>query len=256
MEDRGLSVYILTYNNEDTIERCLKSVQWADELVVLDHYSTDRTPEICRRYTDRFFQKEWTNYRDEYNHAVDLTSHRWVMFLDSDEEMSPELAEEIREALRSDGGRWAGYLVPRMTYYLGRWIRHGGWYPDYKLRIHDRTRGRWEGRPLDPKVRVQGAVRKLKNVVLHYSFRDLTDHMERMNRYSGLFAEGLLQEGRPFRLWKLVLHPPFRFLRNYFFKRGFMDGTPGLISAVSSAYYVFLKYAKLWELEHRRKNGP
>ncbi|RLA76952.1 MAG: glycosyltransferase family 2 protein, partial [Deltaproteobacteria bacterium] len=112
---------------------------------------------------------------------------------------------------------------------------------------------RWEGRPLDPRVRVDGPVRKLKNPSLHYSFRDLSDHVERMNRYSGLFAQGLMEEGRPFRLWKLVLHPPFRFLRNYFLKRGFMDGMPGLIAAVSSAYYVFLKYAKLWELERKTR---
>ncbi len=246
MGDRKISVYILTYNNEDTIEKCIRSVLWADEIVILDHFSSDRTVEICRCYTNRIFQKEWTNYRDEYNYAIDLTTNKWVMFLDSDEEVTPELADEIREEL-SQGGRWAGYLVPRMTYYLGRWIRHGGWYPDYKLRIFDKTRGRWEGKAFDPRVRVEGAVKKLRNPCLHYSFRNLDHHLSKMAKYTELFAEEAIKRGRKFRIWDLLLRPPSRFLRNYLLKGGFLDGIPGLVAASMASYYVFLKYAKMWE---------
>lgn len=247
MAKRKLSVYVLTYNNEDTIERCLKSVLWVDEIVVVDHFSRDQTPEICRRYATKFFQKQWTNYRDEYNFAASLTSNEWLMFLDSDEEVPLELAREIQEELGKED-HYVGYKVPRMTFYLGRWIRHGGWYPDYKLRIYRRDRGKWQGETFDPKVVVDGPVKKLKNPCLHYSFRDLEDHLERMNLYSGLFARTKRKRG-PL-IVNLLVRPMFRFLRNYLLKGGFLDGIPGLIAATMSSYYVFLKYAKTWELQN------
>jgi glycosyltransferase involved in cell wall biosynthesis len=250
-----ISVYILTFNNERTIERCLKSVRWTNEIVVVDHYSTDRTPEICHRYTERFYQKEWTNYRDEYNYAISLTAHKWVMFLDSDEEISEELANEIKEELTDSGGQWVGYLAPRMTYYLGRWIRHGEWYPDYKIRLYDRAKGRWTGRALHPKVEVEGVVKRLRNPCLHYNYKDISDQIKTIDRYSEMAAQVLREEGEMFNFTKLLLHPPFRFLRDYFLKRGFLDGLPGFIIAASTMYYVFIKYAKLWELQKGLKEG-
>jgi len=249
------SVYILTFNNERTIERCLKSVRWADEVVVVDHYSTDRTPEICRRYTEHFYQKEWTNYRDEYNDAVTLASHDWVMFLDSDEEISEELVQEIQEELAHNDGRWAGYGTPRMTYYLGRWIRHGEWYPDYKIRFYDRTKGKWGGRTLHPRIEVAGAVKRLKHACLHYNYRDISDQIQTIDRYSEMAAQVLNEEHERSGFLKMLLHPPFRFLRDYFFRRGFLDGLPGFIIAVSTMYYVFIKYAKVWELQRGLKKG-
>ena len=249
-----ISVYVLTYNNERTIERCLKSVRWADEIIVVDHYSTDRTPEICRRYTGHFYQKEWTNYRDEYNYAVTLASHDWVMFLDSDEEISKELAQEIREELVSNDG-WAGYGTPRMTYYLGRWIRHGEWYPDYKIRLYDRTKGKWEGRALHPRIEVDGAVKRLIHDCLHYNYRDISDQIQTIDRYSEMAAQVLDEEHERSGLLKMLLHPPFRFFRDYFLRRGFLDGLPGFIIAISTMYYVFIKYAKLWERQGGLKKG-
>ncbi len=249
-----ISVYILTYNNEDTIERALKSALWAEEIIVVDHFSNDRTPEICKKYTHKFFQKEWTTYREEYNYAISLTTNKWVMFLDSDEEITPELAEEIREELSKNEGKWAGYLVPRMTFYLGKWIKHGGWYPDYKLRIFDKTLGKWAGRSFDPYPEVQGRVKKLKNPCLHYSFKNLNHHIDKINQYSTLFAKtALYEKQRKFKLIHLLLRPTFRFLRNYFLKLGFLDGMPGFISAVMASYYVFIKYAKMWEEEQNEK---
>lgn len=250
-----ISVYVLTYNNERTIERCLKSVRWADEVIVVDHYSTDRTPDICRRYTEHFYQKEWTNYRDEYNYAVTLASHDWVMFLDSDEEISKELAQEIREELAQNGGRWAGYGTPRMTYYLGRWIRHGEWYPDYTIRLYDRTQGRWEGRALHPRIEVNGAIKRLTHDCLHYNYRDISDQIQTIDRYSEMAAQVLDEEHGKSGFLKMLLHPPFRFFRDYFLRRGFLDGLPGFIIAVSTLYYVFVKYAKLWERQRGLKKG-
>jgi glycosyltransferase involved in cell wall biosynthesis len=250
-----ISVYVLTYNNERTIERCLKSVRWADEVVVVDHNSADRTPEICRRYTEHFYQKEWTNYRDEYNYAVTLARHDWVMFLDSDEEISKELAQEIQGELRYNDGRWAGYDTPRMTYYLGRWIRHGEWYPDYKIRLYDRTKGRWEGRALHPRIQVNGAVKRLTSDCLHYNYRDISDQIQTIDRYSEMAAQVLDEEQASAGFLKMLLHPPFRFFRDYFLRRGFLDGLPGFIIAVSTMYYVFIKYAKLWERQRGLKKG-
>lgn len=249
MERNKVSIYILTYNNEDTIARAIESSLWADEVIVLDHFSTDATCDICYKYPVRLHQKEWSNFRDEYNYAVSLTTNDWVMFLDSDEEISPELAKEIREELKLNKGQWVGYLIPRMTYYLGRWIKHGGWYPDYKIRLFNKHYGKWAGKEFDPYVIVTGPIKKLKNPCYHYSFKDLTHHAMKLNSYSSLFANAIKKKER-IGLCHIVFRPIFRFIRNYFLKMGFLDGFPGLIAATMSSYYVFLKYAKVWETQN------
>jgi glycosyltransferase involved in cell wall biosynthesis len=241
-----ISVYILTFNNERTIARCLKSVRWADELVLVDSYSTDGTMEICRRFTDQVYQRKWTNHQDQYQYAADLTANRWVMFVDADEEVPPELAQEIKEELRTNNGQWDGYIAHRRTYYLGRWIQYGGWYPDYEIRLYDRNKGRWEG-GLHAKVMVEGRVKTLRNRYYHYTYRDISDQIQTIDRYSQIAAEDMLGEGRRFSLLHMALNPPLRFIKEYVFKRGFLDGLPGLIIASSTMFYVFIKYAKLWE---------
>jgi len=242
-----LSVYVLTFNNERTIERCLASLQWAHELVVVDSFSTDETPEICRRYTDRVHQRKWTSHRDQYQYAADLTTHRWVMFVDADEEVSPALAEEVQHELTANNGQWDGFIAHRRTYYLGRWIKHGGWYPDYEIRIYDRTKGRWEG-GLHAKIRVDGKVKTLRNHYFHYTYRDVSDQIQTIDRYSDIAAEDMFHAGKPFSVLRMLLHPLYRFMKEYIFKRGFLDGLPGLIIVFSTMFYVFIKYAKLWEL--------
>ena len=152
-----LSVYMITYNNERTVEKALQSVTWADEIVVVDSFSTDKTLEICRKFTDRVFQRTWPGFRDQYQYAADVTTHPWVMFVDADEEVSRELAKEIRKVVKENGDDVDGFIVYRQTYYLGRWIRHGGWYPDYEIRLYRRNKGRWEG-GLHAKVVVGGKV--------------------------------------------------------------------------------------------------
>jgi glycosyltransferase involved in cell wall biosynthesis len=242
-----LSVYMITYNNEETIERALKSVTWANEIVIVDSFSNDRTVEIGRKFTDKIFQRKWPGHRDQYQYAADLTTHDWIMFVDADEEVSPELAEEIRKELSGEVERVDGLFVYRRTFYLGRWIRYGGWYPDGEIRVYRRNKGRWEG-GLHARVVVEGTVKSLKNQYLHYTYRNISDQIQTIDKYSGIAAGDMIQKGERFSLFKLLLHPPFRFIKEYFFKLGFRDGLPGLVIVISTMYYVFIKYAKLWEL--------
>jgi glycosyltransferase involved in cell wall biosynthesis len=247
-----VSVYVLTFNNRRTIERCLKSLDWAEELVVVDSMSTDGTFDICRQYTDRAYQCEWKGHRDQYQYAADLTTRDWIMFVDADEEVPPELAEEIRKELERGGNSFDGYIAYRRTHYLGRWIRYGGWYPDCEIRLYRREKGRWEG-GLHAKVAVNGKVGSLKNLYLHYTYRDISDQIQTIDKYSRIAAEDMAGSGQKFSLFKLLFHPPFRFFKEYILKSGFRDGFPGLVIIVSTMFYVFIKYAKLWELTVSKK---
>lgn len=168
------------------------------------------------------------------------------MFVDADEEIPSELAEEIRVELNGRAKNLDGYFVYRRTYYLGRWIRHGGWYPDGEIRLYRRDKGRWEG-GLHAKLVVDGKVGVLKNQYQHYTYQDISDQIQTIDRYSKTATEDMADHLTPFRLVNLVFSPPFRFFKDYILKLGFLDGIPGLIIAVSTAYYAFIKYAKLWE---------
>ena len=247
-----ISVYVLTFNNRRTIERCLKSLQWAEELVVVDSGSTDGTYEICQGFTDKLYRKEFQGHRDQYQYAADLTTHPWIMFVDADEEVPPELVDEIRERLRDGAADTDGFFVYRQTYFLGRWIRYGGWYPDGEIRLYRREKGRWEG-GLHAKIAVSGRVDVLKNKYLHYTYRDISDQIQTIDKYSRIAAEDMARSGEKFSLFKLLFHPPFRFIKEYLLKTGFRDGLPGLIIIVSTMFYVFIKYAKLWEIEMLQK---
>jgi glycosyltransferase involved in cell wall biosynthesis len=248
-QEPKISVYIITYDNERTVEKALRSVTWADEIVVVDSFSKDRTVEICRQFTDKLFQRKWPGHRDQYQYAADLTTHEWIMFVDADEEVSPGLAEEIRRELRENAEGVDGFFVYRRTFYLGRWIRYGGWYPDGEIRLYRSSKGRWEG-GLHARVVVNGRVRPLKNLYHHYTYRDISDQIQTIDKYSRIAAEDMARQGERFSLFKLLFHPPFRFVKEYFFKSGFRDGFPGLVVVISTMYYVFIKYAKLWELTH------
>ena len=249
-----ISVYMITFNNERTVEKALASVQWADEIVVVDSYSTDRTVEISRKFTDRVVQRPWPGFRDQYQYAADLTIHEWIMFVDADEEVSRDLAQEIRTVVNKDGERRDGFIVYRHTYYLGRWIRYGGWNPDYEIRLYRREKGRWEG-GLHAKVWVGGKVGSLAFPYLHYPYRDISDQIQRADQYSRMAAEDMLQGGERFSLKKLIFHPPFRFVKEYLFKSGFRDGVPGLVIITITMFYAFMKYAKLWELTRSTAAG-
>jgi len=250
-----VSVYVLAGNNRRTIETCLKSLGWAQELVVVDSFSTDGTFEICQRYTDRVYRRAWTSHREQYQYAADQTTNEWIMFVDADEEISAELAEEIRQELERKEKPYDGYIAYRKTYYLGRWINYGGWYPDKEIRLYRRDRGRWEG-GLHAKVVVEGKVGFLKHPYHHYTYRDISDQIQTIDRYSTIAAEDLVRSGKRFSLFRLLFHPPFRFIKEYLFKSGFRDGVPGLVIIVSTMFYVFMKHAKFWELTHVRPSDP
>lgn len=241
-----LSVYMITYNNARTIGRALESLKWADEIIVVDSFSTDKTVEICQKYTDKIFQRRWPGHRDQYQYAADLTTHPWIMFVDADEEVSPELAEEIRRELNAREGEQECFFVYRRTYYLGRWIRYGGWYPDGEIRLYRRDRGKWEG-GLHAKVMVEGKLGTLKNHYFHYNYWNISDQIQTIDRYSRIAVEDMVKMNKPFWLLNLLFRPPLRFFKDYILKRGFLDGIPGFIIAVSTFYYSFIKHAKLWE---------
>ncbi len=249
-----VSVYVLTSNNGRTIEQCLKSVAWAEELIIVDSFSQDGTFEISQHYTDKVYQKKWEGHRAQYQYAADLATREWIMFVDADEEVPLELVEEIRSVLGQGDPPFDGFFVYRRTYYLGKWIRYGGWNPDGEIRLYRREKGRWEG-GLHAKVAVDGNVGFLKKQYLHYTYGNISDQIQTIDKYSQIAAEDLARSGKAFSLFRLFFHPPFRFIKEYLFKSGFRDGLPGLIIIVSTMFYVFIKYAKLWELTISKKEN-
>ncbi|HEX7232243.1 MAG TPA: glycosyltransferase family 2 protein [Candidatus Binatia bacterium] len=243
-----VSAIVVCFNEEDRIEACLQSLDWCAEIIVVDSYSTDRTADICRLYTDRFLQREWAGYRDQKAFAHSQATREWVLLVDADERVTPQLRDEILEALSRDGGRYCGYAVPRLVRYLERWWWRGGWYPDYDVRLFRRGRATWGGSEPHEKIIVDGPVRRLRHPLEHYSYRSIDDHLQRINRFTSISSLELKKAGVQWRLADAVLHPAGRFFRSYFLKRGFMEGFAGFYVAVTAAVYVFLKYAKLWEL--------
>jgi len=239
---------IITLNEAEHIAAAIDSVSWANEIVVVDSGSTDGTVDIARARGARVSARGWTGYVDQKNHAASLASHDWIVSLDADERVTPELAAEIQALLRSEPPR-RGYRVPRVTFHLGRWIRTTDFYPDYQARLYDRRAARWRGDLVHESVKVDGGVDYLRGELQHYSFRDLTDHIARVNHYSALAARQLHAAGRRATPLDLLVHPPAAFLRNYLLRRGFLDGSAGFLISVVNAYSVFLKFAKLWELE-------
>jgi glycosyltransferase involved in cell wall biosynthesis len=250
-----ISVAIISLNEADNIERCLRSVPFADDFVVLDSGSTDRTREIAAACGARVFDEEWRGFRAQKQRATQLCQYDWVLSLDADEALSPESAKEIQMLLESSSlESFDGYESPRLTRNLGRWIRHGGWYPDRQLRFYNRKRATWQGGE-HVHERVQaGNVKRLEHPILHWPFLNLTEQVATNNRYSGLGARELFERGKKFSYTKLVFKPISKFLETYLLKRGFQDGLPGFIVAVGAAYSVFLKFAKLWEFEREADN--
>lgn len=252
-----VSAIVVCFNEEERIHDCLESLRWCDEVVVVDSFSTDRTPEICRNYTDRFIQRPWAGYRDQKAYAHSQATKDWVLLVDADERVTAELQNEILDVLARESGDYAGYAIPRLVHYLGRWWWRGGWYPDYDVRLFRRDRGTWGGSDPHEKIIVEGAVRRLRHPLHHFSYRNIEDHLNRINRFTSISSRELRKNGHRWRLSEALLRPPVRFFHSYILKRGFMEGFGGLYVAVTAAVYVFLKYAKLWEIEveEKKKRG-
>jgi glycosyltransferase involved in cell wall biosynthesis len=249
-----LSVTIITWNEAADIGAALESVAWADEILVVDSGSTDETVAIARRHTPRVIVREWPGYIAQKNYAASLASHDWILSLDADERVTPDLAREIRDTMAGRPAN-AAYRAPRVTWHLGRWIRTTDWYPDYQTRLYDRRLAEWTGRYVHEAVTVRGATGQLRGEVQHFAYRDIADHLETMDRYTTYAARQMFEDGRRAGLLQLAGHPPLAFLRNYLVHGGIRDGAAGFIISAMNAYYVFLKFAKLWELQSAARDG-
>jgi glycosyltransferase involved in cell wall biosynthesis len=242
-----LSVVIITFNEEANIARCLKAARpIADELVVVDSFSTDRTVEICRQLGARLVQHAFEGYVEQKNYATAQAQHDYVLQLDADE----VLTDELRRSIRAATANWqhAGYTLARLTNYCGSWVRHGGWYPDRKLRLYDRRLGAWQGLLLHERYEVQPGqtVGELTGDVQHYSYNSVEQHVSQLNRFTSIAADELWLRGkRQVTVFHLLLKPWWKFVHGYFFRLGFLDGFAGLCIATISAWGVFLKFAKL-----------
>lgn len=244
-----LSISLITYNEEKNIRRTLESVNWADEIVVVDSGSTDGTAAICREYGAKVVHQDWLGFARQKNLAIDHTSGDWVLSLDADEPIEPELAQEIRNIITSPQPL-DGYRIPRKTFFLGKQIRHGGWYPDYNLRLFRKGRGRFEERVVHEAISVQGRIGNVEHAILHYAYPDLASYMDSINRYSSLAVDVMREKGiNRFKAgWvNILFRPMLTFFHKYFLRFGFLDGKHGLVLNLFHSYYVFAKYAKAWE---------
>jgi len=252
-----VSAVVIAFNEEANLRACLESLAFCDEVVVVDSRSADRTVEIARSLGARVIERDWPGYIEQKNFALAQAQHRWALSLDADERVTPALRAEIEAALSDAAPSHAGFLVNRRTFHLGRFLDHGEWRPDWKLRLVDRER-RPEWRGLNPHdhLYVDGPVRRLEGDLDHYSYRDLAQHVDTVNRFTTISAESLDRAGRGAAVARMLLQPPFDFFRSYVLRRGFLDGLPGLVAAIVSAFYVFLKYAKLWERRAKHDRSP
>jgi glycosyltransferase involved in cell wall biosynthesis len=250
-ERMPVSCCIICYNEEANIRRCLESVKWCDEIVVVDSFSTDRTMEICREYTDRIIQRPWPGYVEQKRFALSQATHEWVLNVDADEEVSPELQCEVLAVLQRNDPAVDGFYIPRLVYYLGRWWWHG-WYPGYRLRLFRKAKVRWGGVNPHEKVLLRGQADHLRGDLYHYTYEDISDHLNALNHLTEVASHEMRRRGKYLTLSHLLWHPLWRFLRFYIVRGCFRDGAPGFFVAVTSAFYVFLKYAKLWEAASRR----
>ena len=241
-----LSACIITYNEADRIEACLRSVGFCDELLVVDSHSSDDTRARAAALGARVIERDWPGYRSQKQFAIEAASHDWVLCLDADERVTPALRAQI-EAVRAGGfAGAAGYSLPRITEYFGRFLRHGNAYPDRLVRLFDRRRGGWSGAEIHENTRIEGPVRRLHGHLEHFSYRGLTDHLGRMRRYANLMAEAQYARGRRCGLLPVLLNPWWRFVRGYLLRLGFLDGWRGLVFALIESNYVREKYLGLY----------
>ncbi len=259
MQRLPLSVCVLTCNDEAILARCLASLDFADEIVVVvDAKSRDGSEKIAREYTERAFVHAYRGDIEQKSFAVECATRDWVLIVDSDEVVTPELAGMLRSFFEREARNdmVAGAEINRLTYHLGRWLRHGDFFPDWTLRLFRKATASWVGQNPHGRIEVTGRVTRLDGVLEHYSYRDLADQVERIQRFSDAAAAALVAQGKRFALRDLVLRPPARFARAYLLKQGFRDGLPGFIVAAATAFHVFLKYAKLWERERKGSAAP
>lgn len=249
MNRPSISATVLTYNNAATLERCLESIRWVEEIVVVDSLSEDQSVEIARGYTESVFQHPWEGFIGQRNFSKQQTTGQWILWVDADEVVSMPLREEIENELGATVTEIEGFLISRCTFYLGRWIRHGAWYPDLSVRLFRSEGNWWGGEEPHAAVRIEGPLKRLRHDLLHFNYSSFGQQIRTIEHYASLTARELHRRGKRFQLRKMLFHPIGRFMKEYFLLQGFRDGMPGLIIVVATMFYVFSKYAKLWELE-------
>lgn len=248
--DMSISAVVIALNEEKNIRECLDSVRWADELVVIDSGSTDRTAEIASGCGAGVYPREFDDFMAQRNYAISRASEEWVFFIDADERATPGLGAEIRHAVSS--GMAEGYFVPRRNFIFGKEMKHGGHKGDRHLRLFRKEAGTFRG-IIHEKADVRGGVGELRNAIMHYSTRSVSEYMDKLDLYTRLEAEHMLDSGRKVTAPDLVLRPLAEFVKRYFILLGFLDGLKGLMFYALSSYYVMLKYLRYFELKKKRR---
>jgi len=245
-----ISVIVISYNEKDNIEKCLESVRWADELIVVDSGSRDETVKLAECYTKKVFRHSWQGYSKQKNFAISKARNEWILSLDADEVLSEELASEIKNIVVSP---YEGYYLPRKAFFMNRWIKHCGWYPDRQLRLFRKGKGFFNEREqIHEGLVLKGKAGTLQNELLHYSYKNIGQYFSQLNKYTELAAQGKASAGKTSGVAKILLNPPATFLKMYVLKLGFLDGLAGFCICALSAFYNFVKYTKLWEIKRKR----
>ena len=251
----SISVVVITLNEERNIAACLDSVAWADERIVVDAQSVDRTVEVARCHTDRVFVRPWPGYGPQKNFGIEQTRGEWILIVDADERVTEALAEEIQATIRADDLDTVGYEIPRRNLFYGQWIRCGGIWPDYQLRLFRRTAGQYDDLLLHEQLHLVGRIARLKAALEHHSMPTIRDHVRKMTRYTTLAAQEKLSVKPHVSPWQVAGNHLMTVLRTYVLRGGYRDGVAGLVVALFAGMHTFVKYAKAWELVERESRG-
>ncbi|MCB0749128.1 MAG: glycosyltransferase family 2 protein [Ignavibacteriae bacterium] len=242
-----ISATLIVKNEEKNIARCLKSLSWVDEIVVVDSYSTDRTVEICNEYNCKVIQTAWLGFGKTKKFAVDNASHDWILSIDADEEVTPELQKKIKELLVKP--YYKGYYIKRKSFYLGKEVKHCGWNKDYPVRLFNRNFGNFNDKEVHESIKIKSEKSKIHEPLLHYTYQTIASHIEKVNRYSSLAAEELIKKEKYYSVFSAVIFGIVRFIKMYFIQLGFLDGRIGFILCYNSAFSVYLKYVKTCQIK-------
>jgi glycosyltransferase involved in cell wall biosynthesis len=247
-----ISAVIIALNEEQNIQRALDSLSFCDEIIVVDSGSSDSTLQICQAAGAKVEQVEWRGYVDTKNYAASLAAGDWILSLDADEEVTDELRLELLE-IASRTTAADGYRVPRKNHYLGRWIRHCGWYPDYQMRFWKSGKGKWQGGSVHESVTVDGQISQTKAALNHFTYASINEHLDRIKNYAGLHAADKYKAGKRVGYLTILLAAPFMFIKTYILRLGFLDGLHGLLVSAIGSFYYLLKKVRLWELQQQNK---
>jgi len=248
-----ITAFIITKNESAKISDCLSSLKWADEIIVVDDFSTDATPSICKKFGVAFHQHTFSSFRSQKNHAMSLASHDWILELDADERVSDEMKNAILALTADDLNRYDCFAFKRKTRFWGKWIKHSSFYPDYKSRLYCRTRGAWNDANVHERFIPDGKTKKLDGDILHEQDLDLHTYLQRIARYANMSADDYFANGRRAKWHHVSIRPATTFFQRYFIRLGFLDGVQGFVISVMGALGTFIKYMRLYEIQNKLK---